>query len=340
MSPIRSESEIGEFLLSLGAAIRNHLVRSSKSFDARAVVRQGEDDTIFGIDADAGQILDRELRNWPSVLKPVLLICEGMTAKDGQLYGDRKEAIRYRLLVDPVDGTRNFMYDKRSAWFLAALAPDQGDSTNISDANVSVMVELPTSKQIWGDQFMAVRGQGISAQRVRLDTGTTVELPFGPSLERSLLHGFAHVANFFPGTKVLASDLMECIARSFLGGISPGRAEIYDDQYISTGGQMVELILGHDRFCCDIRPLFHEIKQRQYGGVTETPLECHPYDIAGMLVAVEAGVTLTDGFGRPLDAPFGVSHGVHWCGYANSSLRRQIEPIIAEWLKSHGVEPS
>ena len=69
-------------------------------------------------------------------------------------------------------------------------------------------------------------------------------------------------------------------------------------------------------------------------------LECHPYDCAGMLVAQKAGVILTDGFGRPLDAPMDVHSGVHWCGYANETLRKKIEPVILDWFKQRKVVPS
>ena len=31
-----------------------------------------------------------------------------------------------KLIVDPIDGTRSLMYDKRSAWVLAAVAPQRG----------------------------------------------------------------------------------------------------------------------------------------------------------------------------------------------------------------------
>ena len=61
-------------------------------------------------------------------------------------------------------------------------------------------------------------------------------------------------------------------------------------------------------------------------------LECHPYDMAGMMIGKAGGVILTDGLGRPLDAYFNVFDAVHWCGYANEALRRQIEPVIQVWL--------
>ena len=41
----------------------------------------------------------------------------------------------------------------------------------------------------------------------------------------SLAHGFASVSNFFPGTKVLASELMEHLARGLMGEIDVTRAK-------------------------------------------------------------------------------------------------------------------
>jgi hypothetical protein len=125
---------------------------------------------------------------------------------------------------------------------------------------------------------------------------------------------------------------MEEIAENNLGALNPNSADIFDDQYISTGGQMVELILGHDRFCCDLRPLFYDILTKESGQLVRG-LECHPYDVVGVLVAQEAGVIITDGLGEPLDGPLDVDHGMHWCGYANTALREKIERVIQSWLE-------
>jgi hypothetical protein len=53
---------------------------------------------------------------------------------------------------------------------------------------------------------------------------------------------------------------------------------------------MVELMLGHDRFYCDLRPLFYDVLAKQSGGAIRG-LACHPYDVAGALVARQADVT-------------------------------------------------
>lgn len=89
---------------------------------------------------------------------------------------------------------------------------------------------------------------------------------------------------------------------------------------------------GRDRFCCDLRPLFYEILQRE-GGTGKSGLCCHPYDVAGLPIARSFGVILTDGYGRTLDATFDVESPVHWCGYANDGLRQSIEPVIQAWLR-------
>src|SRR5262249_15039021 len=66
------------------------------------------------------------------------------------------------------------------------------------------------------------------------------------SQAESINHGFATVTNFFPGTKVLASELMEHLTRNLIGRADVTKATVFDDQYISTGGQFYELIIGHD----------------------------------------------------------------------------------------------
>ena len=105
--------------------------------------------------------------------------------------------------------------------------------------------------------------------------------------------------------------------------------QIFDDQYIATGGQMAELIRGHDRFCCDVRPLTDEIAQ-SHGFPPSTV--CHPYDMAGMLVAEQAGVIVCDPRGSSLDAPFDVTTPIGWCGYANRQLYRTISRIVDDWV--------
>jgi len=155
----------------------------------------------------------------------------------------------------------------------------------------------------------------------------TQDLILSPSRAQTLAHGFASVSNFFPGTKVLASELMERLVLELIGPADVKRAMVFDDQYISTGGQFYELIVGHDRFNADLRPIFYRMLGQPEG------LCCHPYDCATMLIAQEAGVILTDGRGQALDGPMDVTTGLSWAGFANEALRRQIEPLMLDFLR-------
>ncbi|WP_193368500.1 inositol monophosphatase [Pelagibius marinus] len=325
--------DLGDLLIGLGKRVRHQLLGPRDIETDSLVVGHQAGDTIYALDREVERTIIAVVENWPDAIRPVLIVAEGL-GSDGQfMSGDPNQPLRYRLLIDPIDGTRNLMYDKRSAWFLAAIAPDNGEDTFLSASVASVIVELPPSKQLWADDFLFVKGRPIVCNRTRIDTEQSSELVVRPSRAADLLNGFGQVANFFPGTKVLAAELMEMIVQSTLGQGQTGQATVFDDQYISTGGQFVELMLGHDRFCCDLRPLFYDILERRNGTKIPRGLECHPYDIAGFPVAESAGVILTDGFGRQLDAPFDTTHPVHWCGYANEELRVLIEPVIQEWLR-------
>ena len=113
--------------------------------------------------------------------------------------------------------------------------------------------------------------------------------------------------------------------RGALGPVRRGKAQCFEDQYICSGGQLYELIAGHDRFTCDLRPLLEPWVARQG---REFGIACHPYDLATALIAEEAGVLLSDGLGKPLDAPLTLDADVAWAGYANAAIRAQVEPLL------------
>jgi hypothetical protein len=124
----------------------------------------------------------------------------------------------------------------------------------------------------------------------------------------------------------------EEIVRAALGPGEPGQALCFEDQYACTGGQLYELVAGHDRFIADLRPLVHSS-----GGVASPRSLCaHPYDLCTALIATEAGVIVTDPRGNPLDAPLDTSTDVAWVGYANGKIRQQIEPHLQAALRTRG----
>ena len=331
---------LGHALLKIGLAVRAHLLATRRAPEemARAVGFEGGD-VVFAIDRAVEPVIVEALAAWPDELLPVALTAEGMGPDGRRIIGPAGRPIRWHVMIDPIDGTRNLMYDKRAAWFLATVAPAEDGPPSLARCVAAAMVELPTSKQGEADHFVAETDGALAAMRVELATGRGRPLGIGGSRETTLLHGFGQVSSFFPGSHRLAADLMEAIAAA-AAPHAPGGAAVFNDQYISSGGQMVELIMGRDRFCCDLRPLFHRIEEHARPGAGHRQLlACHPYDLAGLLLAKRAGICVTDAFGRDLDAPFDVHADVHWCGYANQDLRRLIEPVIQHWLAQRGLQP-
>ena len=136
-----------------------------------------------------------------------------------------------------------------------------------------------------------------------------------PSSATDLEHSFSGFAKFFlPGKPALVSLEAELFRRL-------GCRHVFDDEYLSTGGQLHELISGRDRFVADLRPLVLD----DAGG-----LACHPYDVCTAMLLVEAGGVVTDPWGQPLDAPLDNSSPVAWVGYANAALASLIGPVLAE----------
>lgn len=329
---IANPQSVVDRLIEFQKIVRDLLAQSRRSHGLNEVNRSSAADTIYQIDTVVEPVLEDFCREWARTT-PLVLVAEGIENEHGEEgakifpEGAREADADIRLIVDPIDGTRGIMYDKRAAWALAGVAPNKGPGTRLRDIEVSVMTELPTSKAGFGDVLWAIKGQGAHGQRVDLRSGEAQPLAISPSNADGIDHGFATISNFFPGTKVLASELMEHLVAHLIGKADVTKATVFDDQYISTGGQFYELIVGHDRFNADLRSLFYKIQRQPEG------LCCHPYDCAALLIAEEAGVVITDGLGDPLDGPMDVTTGLSWAGYANAALRAKIEPLLTDFLK-------
>lgn len=331
---ITQPQDVVDRLKAFQRTVRDLVIRSRAATSGlHQVSRSSSADTIYQIDTEVDPLLESFCEEWASEQGPIVLVAEGLEDGAGNEvlsrvfpHGAAEAKAKLRLIVDPIDGTRGIMYDKRAAWALAGVAPNKGPGTRLRDIEVAVMSELPTSKMGHADVLWAVRGGGASGERVDLRDGSSIPVTLSPSKATGIDHGFASVSNFFPGTKLLASGLMEHIAAHLVGPADVKRATVFDDQYISTGGQFYELIVGHDRFNADLRPAFYRMQGQPEG------LCCHPYDCAAMLVAEEAGVVLTDEAGRPLDGPLDTTTGLSWVAYANPQLRARIEPLIRQFM--------
>ncbi len=318
-----------------------------------AVVREGatgtdySGDTIYRIDQRSEDALLEFCETWSRQLQePFVLVAEGLPG-DGRMlfpHGADPADATFECIVDPIDGTRGIMYDKRSAWALAAIAPgarELGRAPRLGDIVVAVQTELPTSRARLADTLWAIKGEG--AHRVTRDIQIGEEWParLVPSRATSLAHGFATVTKFFPGTKERAAWLEERLFERVVGDHAGGAPLVFDDEYISSGGQLYELMVGHDRFVADLRPALMDARglpgERHAGQPAVRRLCARPYDLCTALIAQEAGVAITDGWGKPLDVPLDTASDVAWIGYANSTLRAQVEPVLQELLRELGV---
>jgi len=289
-------------------------------------------DTIYRIDRiSEGAILRWFGRHWPRAW-PVELVMEGLEDGESTTFprGTPVARTRFKCILDPIDGTRGLMYDKRAAWALAALAPQRGARTQLGDIVVAAMTELPTSKQARSDQLSAVRGRGVVAQSHDLGTGRRRPLTLRPSRARNFEHGFASLARFFPEGKGLLGTIEEELWRALgLLGKNGGQL-VFDDQYISTGGQVYEIAAGHDRMLGDLRPLAYPKL-----GFGRAALCCHPYDICTALILREAGAIIEQPDGRPLDAPLDTTTPVAWMAYANPTLARAVRPVLRRLMRRY-----
>ena len=316
-------------LCELGDHIRNTLVETrarETSSDLAAVSRESSSDTIYHIDKITEDALAEWFeRSWPAN-HPVQVVMEGLEEDEALTFprGTPLADTRWKCIIDPIDGTRGIMYDKRSAWMLAGIAPQRGAATRLLDIVVAAMTELPTSKQWRADQLSAIRGGGVIAEGVDIFTGERVPLRLQPSQATHCKHGFSAIVRYFPEGRALTAQIDEKLWDTLYGLGSTTSPLIFDDQYISTGGQFYELLVGHDRMLADLRPMVLPA-----AGFKSTLL-CHPYDACTALILREAGVIVEQPDGSPMDAPMDTTSPVAWVAYANAALADHVRPALRQ----------
>jgi fructose-1,6-bisphosphatase/inositol monophosphatase family enzyme len=319
---IRNIQTLCTRILSIHAAIRDEVVRSCENIvpeQLAAIVSEQAGDTIFAIDRISEEILLHHFEQlgeeWSFVL-----IAEGLGEDGRRVFpgGIEPEHAELRIIIDPIDGTRGLMYQKRSAWILTGVAPNRGEDTCLADIELALQTEIPLIKQHLCDTLWAIAGQGAQAERYNRLTDTSVPLHPRPSQATTLAQGYGGIARFFPGNRALLAAIDDAVIEQALGPVQQGKAQSFEDQYISTGGQLYELIMGHDRWIADLRPLV----------ALHPGLCCHPYDLCTELIAREAGIFVMNEREQPLSAPLDVITGITWIGYANAAIYRQIAPLL------------
>jgi len=317
-----------EPILALHDSIRDAVVDAcaGQAPEQLAATAGDAGDTIYAIDRVGEEVLVGGLSGLARD-EPVCVVAEGIPDPLILPRGTRESDCRWRLLVDPLDGTRGLMYQKRSAWVLTGVAPNRGTATRLSDIVLAVQTEIPLLKQHLSDQLWAFRGKGMQGRRHNRISSATESLTLRRSQAASIAHGFATIVRFFPGARDILAAIDDEVVQALVKP-EPRRAACFEDQYASTGGELYELIAGHDRFIADLRPLVKS---------ASPPLCCHPYDLCTALIAREAGVIITDPSGAAVDAPLDLTTDVAWVGYANKALRRAIEPVLQAALRHRGL---
>ncbi len=323
-------------LKGMGRAAREGVLDQLTRRPLEERIREGAhsgSDVIYAIDHAVETGLVELLEQHAADLGGILLLAEGIGEEERLAFprGFHATDCAWRLLVDPIDGTRPIMMDKRSAWFLAGAAPNLGENTRLSDIACAVICELPTTRAAVADDFAAVRGKGVEATRSFLTASippvTWTPTPWaGPSLRG----GFVQLVRFAPPGRDELARIEEDLLSALFPDAAPGEIICFEDQYASTGGQLVELLCGRDRFTADLRAAL--FASPHFAGRRKGHA-CHPYDLAGALVAQEAGVLLTRADGSPFDGPLDTRSDMDWIGYPNASIRGEVETTLLRLLR-------
>ena len=338
--PLRNPTALLARLRDIHDAIRDAVLAACENTTLErlaAVVGHDAGDTVFAIDRVSEAVL---LEHFESLAHdwPCLLIAEGL-GQDGRAIlpaGTALADVEIVVIVDPIDGTRGLMYQKRPAWILTGVAPYRGSPPTLADITLAVQTEIPLLKQHLADTLWAQAGAGAHAQRWNRLTGARAPLGLHPSRATTIAQGFGGLARFFPGARADLAAVDDEVATRVLGPLRAGVALTYEDQYISTGGQLYELLVGHDRWIADVRPLAAPLLAARGQALG---LCCHPYDLCTELIAREAGVLVEDAAGQPVAAALDVFTPVSWVGYANQAIRDAVGPALRAALAGHGMDP-
>ena len=305
-----------------------------QSEDIAAVTGSGNGDVSYGIDTRCERVID----GWFTKNPPeggAVVISEGLGTRVYPAGLDERDA-RWRIIIDPLDGTRHIMYDNRSAWVLTGIAENRGRATNLGDICAAIQTEVPTTLQDKGVVIKAYKGQGAALAVYDLTTGKTVpsHLSLRPSGAETLENGFCIFPSYFAGTKGIISELEERVLIRLYGEPAENTAPIFSEQYICTAGHLYMLMTGKYRAVVEIRAL---LGAYQHSRGKTLPLCVHPYDLCTALIARECGCQITDGLGGELIFPLDLDTNCSWAGYANAKLYGDIHPIVLEEMKTLGI---
>lgn len=297
-------------------------------------MHEGAGDTSFGLDVRCEAAALAWLAEVAASL-PLSLLTEdrGWLHRGPAAVGGSRELDGFdhggpRIALDPVDGTRNLMNDLRSAWSVVAAAGPGADEPRLADVRYGLVAELSTSRESRRRVLSARRG-GPCRLELRARDGRTLragELTTDDDDRPD--HGYFPFFRFRPEERpaiaAIEAVFFERLARDEGAAIET----CFDDQYITSGGQLVLLALGTYRMVCDLRGTVAAAQGR-------STITTKPYDVAGAIVVAEsAGCVVTDPRGRPLDFPLDTHTPVAFVAWTNARTRARLEPHLEAALQA------
>ena len=123
---IREAQQLLARIRSIHAAIRDFVVLASEQTameQLASIVAEQTGDTIFAIDRISEEILLSLLSNWARLVVRIDCGRSGRGWQHGLPSWNNPVQAELRIIVDPIDGTRGLMYQKRGAWISLALPP-------------------------------------------------------------------------------------------------------------------------------------------------------------------------------------------------------------------------
>lgn len=228
-------------------------------------------DITFAIDEVAEERMEEYLaENAPHV---------AFYSEDRGMVSPSGDSAEWVLIVDPIDGTRPALAGLESSCVSVAAAPLEGEPT-MGDVEIGCVLEIKS-----GQEFLAVRGGGVDPAP-GLSTNTAIERMF-----------WTYGLRGRPVREVM-EVMAELVDRSSVGGAGFDLgAATFDVTRIVTG-QLDAYIEPSPRIVDEVPGMRAEFERVGGGEV----LNNSPYDLAAaLLCAEEAGVIVSDAWGRPLD---------------------------------------
>lgn len=259
-------------------------------------------DVTFAIDADAERFLERHLaRTAPGT---------AFYSEDRGLVVPREPSPKPSmvLVVDPIDGTRPALAGLESCCVSVAAAPLR-DGVTIGEVSAACVAEIPT-----GRVFCAERGRGLTE-------GSPVRLSQVTALGRMFwAYGFRGRP-----ARAMCEVLGELIDASSVGGGTFELGSAAFDMTRVITGQLDAYVEPGPRIIAEVDGMRAEFERVGAGAV----LNNSPYDVAAAALCLgEAGATVTDASGAPLDdRPLlgsGPEHQLSIVAAANEVLHRRI----------------